>query len=1252
MFKIRVDTGGTFTDCWGKADGETEPRLVKVLSSGRLRVSVSQWISPREANLEIPTNWKIGPSFFTGYKLQSGDDSALVLSFESESQTITLSRDVSPSPSIDLFTREEAPVLGARLLTGTSLDRPFPPLEFRLATTRGTNALLERKGARVAFFTTQGFADLPVIRDQRRSDLFALSHQRPEPLFERIIEIDERIDADGGVLTSIQFDEAFEAAARETLEAGITVAAIALLHSYRNPEHEQQLAHRLLDLGFEHVSVSSDLAPLIKLLPRAETAVANAYLHPVMQAFLDHIRDRVGEQGQLLTMTSAGGLESIESYCPKDSLLSGPAGGVAGAAAVAGDLGFERILTFDMGGTSTDVARYDRGFLYQFEQIVGDARLLSPALKIETVASGGGSICQWKNGGLHVGPESAGADPGPACYGRGGPLTITDVNLLLGRIDPENFGIPLSPDNLEAAKSAAIALQAEAGLSVDQLDPEFLSGLLEIAIEQMADAIRTISVRDGADPSEYALLAFGGAGPLHACEIAARLGIETILIPAEAGLLSAYGLDRAQVERFAERQVNLAAGDETLSSLFQETDLEAEAALQESGFSGSVRRRIVEARLEGQDATLSLDIESSRDIPSAFASLYRSVFGYEPPGDRKIEVVSYRAVAATSDDRTGMEPAELPTISDLTGLNERSNPVEPLPFLDRAAIAPGVSVSGPAIIQDPFSTLYLKSGWTALVAANGALVAKRNSGSSMAISERPEQIERELFRHRFDNLVEEMGTMLQRSAISTNVKERADFSCALLDGTGELITSAPHIPVHLGALGMCVRMVREVISMKPGDTLVTNHPAAGGSHLPDVTLITPVFCEGEPEPVAYIANRAHHAEIGGISPGSMPPSARNLAEEGVVISPTLLIDGGKSRLDEISELLTNAPFPTRNLRDNLADLNAQLASNRRGQAIFETLLSTHGKEVVCPQMEGLKSRSLDALTRHLRTSGFTENEATELLDDGSEISVRVKNSDGTLRIDFSGTARSHPGNLNATPAIIQSAILYVLRLWTQSEVPLNEGMLQSVEILLPECFLNPKFESDPARCPAVVGGNVETSQRVVDTLIHALGFQACSQGTMNNFLFGDETFGYYETICGGSGAGEGYGGTSGIHTHMTNTAITDPEILEQRYPVRLLRFSLRAGSGGNGKWPGGDGVIREIEFLKPLHISLLTQHRTEAPFGMAGGKDGACGAQALNGEPLDGITSFDARPGDRLKIETPGGGGWGTDELSTSNAEL
>ncbi|MCB1233670.1 MAG: hydantoinase B/oxoprolinase family protein, partial [Verrucomicrobiae bacterium] len=1148
-WQISADTGGTFTDCFGVPPGGaagTDARLVKVLSSGRLRVSVTEWIDERAARLDIPAGWSVPDGFFVGFDAAIDDAVVKVEAWDAADHVLKLADATPPASAIDLFTGEEAPILGARLLTGTGPGNAFPPVEFRLGTTRGTNALLERRAAPVAWFVTRGFGDLLTIRDQRRPDLFALEHHRPAPLAEFVCEVDERL-ADGGAVLN-PLDPGFETEARHALAAGLRVAAVSLLHSYRNPAHEIALRSRLLALGFEHVSLSSDLAPFIKLLPRAETAVVDACLTPILRQFVENIRRSAGleEKGPLI-MTSAGGLEPAACFRPKDSLLSGPAGGVAGAATAARALGFERLITFDMGGTSTDVARFDGDFQYRFEHRVGDATLLAPALKIETVAAGGGSICRWTEAGLRVGPESAGADPGPACYGRGGPLTVTDVNLLLGRVDPSNFGIPISSENIAAARSRAAALEslASGGRAVDPPSEEFLTGLLDISTEQMADAIRAISIRDGADPADYALLAFGGAGPLHACDIAERLGMTTVLVPREAGLLSAYGLHHAAVERFAERQIlrpldDFATLPEALAALDTAARTRLADDLDTPPESLEIRRRIAELRLAGQEATLSVDLSADSPgdraaLAAAFRARYESVFGYPPAPDRALDLVSLRVIAATAPRK----PDSVNRVRSATQpcwVGER--------FVDRAALSAGEALAGPAVIQDPFSTFHLKAGWTVTVQANGALVAEF-SGQPDSEATPPDgtgagsAIGRELFRHRFENIAAEMGAMLQRSAISTNVKERADFSCALLDGRGELVVNAPHIPVHLGALGLCVREIAARLPMRPGDTVITNHPGFGGSHLPDVTLITPVFIHGEAEkPVAYVANRAHHAEIGGKSPGSMPADARCLAEEGVVIEPTWLIERGTPRFDRIEALLTAPPWPTRNLPDNLADLHAQLAANRRGVDLLQSLLAGHGAEAVRRQLESLATQAQSALAGHLRATGFSGADGEEKLDDGAAIRCAIARRGDGLRLDFSGTATAHPGNLNATPAIVRGAVLYTLRLWTRSPLPLNEGLLRDVEIVLPRCFLNPEFPADPAACPAVVGGNVETSQRVVDLLIRLLGFQAGSQGTMNNFIFGNDRFGYYETIGGGAGAGPGYAGAGGLHTHMTNTAIT------------------------------------------------------------------------------------------------------------------
>ncbi|MBU6300851.1 MAG: hydantoinase B/oxoprolinase family protein [Verrucomicrobia bacterium] len=1191
-WQIRVDTGGTFTDCWALPPGATRPVFLKVLSSARLRLPHD----PASGKPVLPPVWNLPPEFLEGWTTEPAGNLAT-----------------------DCFTGEVAPVIAIRVLTGTRLGEPFPEIDLRLATTRGTNALLEGKGAALAFFVTQGFEDLLLIRDQRRPDLFALRHDVAPPLYRESVGIRERLDASGRVVTPLALDETLAARCRDLLERGIHHAAVALLHSYRNPSHENALRDYLLETGFASVSLSSELAPMIKLLPRAGTAVVNACLTPVLNAFLDEV-NRTSPR-RFLVMTSAGGLTPRDRFAPKDSLFSGPAGGVAGAVAVARRSGFSRIIAFDMGGTSTDVARHDGRFLYQFRQQVGPAQLLAPALRIETVAAGGGSICQWTEAGLRVGPESAGADPGPACYGRGGPLTMTDVNLLLGRIDPTRFALPLGPEQIRAARERLQDLARQAGTG----DPEsLLNGLVEIAVEQMADSIRAISVREGADPADHVLVAFGGAGPLHACDLAEKLGIATFLVPAEAGVLSAFGLHHAAEETFAERQILRPLPECADLSLWLD-DLRSEAARDPAKTS---LRALAELRLQGQEATITVEFhpESQPGLPEIadrFLGEHESIFGYRPPRDTLIELVSLRVIAGT------LAPAS-----------------PPLP-----APPPERSLTGPAIVQDGFFTLYLKEGWKADHSPDGSWIcqlAPAGDVGAKAAAPRSAAVTSELFRHRFEAIVNEMGAMLERTATSTNIRERLDFSCALLDRNGNLVVNAPHIPVHLGALGLCVREVMAVLDLQPGDIAITNHPGFGGSHLPDVTLIAPVFSSGER--IGFVANRAHHAEIGGKRPGSMPPDASRLEEEGVVIPPDFLFRQGVDQFARIAGRLRSGPAPTRNPAHNLADLQAQAAAIHRGVSAMQGLVQTYSSATVRSQLDALLALGRASFREAIARRPLAQTQARETLDDGTVIQVRATRSGDRLILDFTGTSPVHPLNLNATPAIVRSAVLYALRLWTQSRLPLNEGLLVDVEIRLPSgSFLNPAFPDDPARCPAVVGGNVETSQRLVDTLLKLFGIQAASQGTMNNLLFGDASSGYYETIAGGSGAGPEGDGASGLHTHMTNTAITDPEILEHRYPVRLHRFALRRNSGGAGRWHGGDGLIREFEFLVPLEVSLLTQRRLSGPYGWAGGAPGQPGRQTLIratphgtvSEPLPSAAAFPVQPGWRLIMETPGGGGFG-----------
>ncbi|MEM6911009.1 MAG: hydantoinase B/oxoprolinase family protein [Verrucomicrobiota bacterium] len=1229
VWQVRTDTGGTFTDCWA-LDPEGKERRVKVLSSSVLRARVLQ---VTRGGIRIDQDWAMPAGFFQGFRVRKVEGAArefLVKSWSPATAELGFFPvrgnqalgTFSGGDLIELTTEEEAPVLGARLLTETPLGQAFPTMDFRFATTRATNALLERKGAPTVFFVTRGFRDLLRIGDQRRERLFALHQPRREPLPELVIEVSEGISATGEVLEALE-PESLRPQIQAVLSRGLEVAAIALKNAYLEPTHERALKALLLQEGFRHVSLSSELSPLIKWLPRAETAVVNATLAPVMESFIRAVTGPLGlpPDRPALLMTSAGGLEPSARFHPKDSLLSGPAGGVVGAAAVAKATGRERLLTFDMGGTSTDVARIDGDYSYHFEQRVGGARLQSVALKIHTVAAGGGSICSWKTGRLQVGPESAGSDPGPACYGKGGPLTLTDVNFLLGHLDTSQISIPLEEAAAFRALEALVAeMEADGQMVPDRT--RLLEGLRAIAVERMADAMRGISVREGYDPRDYTLVAFGGAGPQHACALADVLGVPEVLVPGDAGLLSAYGLHCALVERVVARQVLRPLGDclSELSFWLHEMEQEALARLAEDGFEkGRIRRRLLEVRLAGQETALPLEAEPE-ELETAFAERYRELYGYPPPANRPLEVVSLRVTAATPPSR-GVEES----------------------FAESESL-----VAGPKLLSGAHSTCVVDAGWQALPGDRGSWRLRRQE-KKKALPDRPEQgeaVQAELFRNRLAGLVEEMGSLLQRTALSTNVKERLDFSCALMDEEGVLVMNAPHVPVHLGSMGVCVREVVRSLEIGPGDVVVTNHPAHGGSHLPDVTVISAAFDE-EGQRLGYLANRAHHAEIGGQAPGSMPADAKRLIEEGVVIAPRYLVRSGKPDWQGLRALLEKGPYPSRALADNLADLEAQLAANLHGVRLLESLACEQSAARVRHQMAGLLAASEKLMRGFLEGRGPFEASAEERLDDGTPLVAHLRSTGTRLKIDFAGSGQTHPGNFNATPAIARSAVLYVLRLWLREEVSLNEGLLRPVEVAIPRGILHPDFAAAPADCPAVVGGNVETSQRLVGTLLKALALQASSQGTMNNLLFGDESFGYYETIGGGAGGGPEAAGASGIQVHMTNTAITDPEILEHRYPVRLRQFGLREGSGGSGRFPGGEGLVRELEFLAPLTVSLLTQHRKEAPFGLAGGGKGRCGEQFLRRrgdaawQPLRSIATIEVGPGDALRMETPGGGGFG-----------
>ncbi len=1253
-WQIWIDTGGTFTDCIAISP-KGKKRRIKVLSSGKLRGALLQKIAPKTFQLE--QNWRIKKDIFKGYTLHLLDESGKkrkVQQIDFAKGIIYLKKDIKLNKATDfeLTAFEEAPILAARLATRTPLKAALPTLDFRLGTTKGTNALLERKGAKTALLVTKGFKDLLRIGTQQRPHLFQLNIPEKQMLYDLVLEVDERLDAEGNILQILSARE-IQGIVRELQSHQIEAVAIGLMHAYRNPIHESRLYEALQLADFASISCSSFLTPSIKLLPRATTALVNAYLDPILQSYLTNIKAQLNRKSSLKVMSSAGGLMDAKHFQPKDSLLSGPAGGIVGAATIAKQLGYTNIITFDMGGTSTDTARYDGSYDYDFETQVGDAKMLAPTLAIETVAAGGGSICSFDGTKLCVGPESAGAYPGPACYGAGGPLTITDVNLLLGKLDASAMGIPIRK---AAAQLALTQVRAQVikqtGESISQ--QALLEGLEQIANEKMADAIRKISITKGFDPKDYNLVVFGGAGGLHACKIAELLNMQRIILPYDGGLLSAYGMGMAQVERLAEQQLlqPLDEGKTSLEAKLIALQGKATTALLKEGFdieNIEVKHRYAYLRFIGQNNTL--EVPYSATVASDFKEKYTQLFGYYP--DRlQIEVESLKVIVAAQNDIALQEkqPVLLPTEEHkiLYQQNKAGTKIYTWKKLPK-----GTRIDGPAILLNATSTTYIAEGWRLEVknARNAILERQQVLGeTSPSQIENSQAIQLELFTNRFRSIAEEMGAQLQRTAFSVNIKDRLDFSCALLDAEAELLANAPHIPVHLGSLGICARLILEHFPLGEGDVIITNHPKYGGSHLPDITLLSAVFTE-EKKLIGYVINRAHHAEIGGKRPGSMPPNATMLEEEGVVIAPTYLVKNGKVQWQAMEDLLTKAAYPTRALAENMADIKAALASLRTGAEKLQALVKRYELKSVHHYMNLLKQSAQIALERALNnklniknTTQTTHFQAVERLDDGHEIHVKISIEDNTLLFDFGGTSKSHPLNLNANLAIVHSVIMYVLRLLCEEDIPLNEGLMQKVHLHLPNSFLNPYYEDNPKLCPAVVGGNTEVSQRLTDTLLKAFGLGACSQGTMNNLLFGNANFGYYETICGGTGAGIGYHGYSGIHQHMTNTKITDPEELERRYPVRLNRFEIRKNSGGKGQWRGGDGVIRELEFLEDVEITIIAQHRVEAPYGIAGGKDGKIGKQYIiraNGkqEQLAGIDSCFCAEGDKIVIETPGGGG-------------
>ncbi|MBJ6122438.1 hydantoinase B/oxoprolinase family protein [Sphingomonas mollis] len=1151
---------------------------------------------------------------------------------------------------------DDAAVAAIRQLTGIA-EGPLPPADIRIGTTIATNALLERRGEPTLLAITRGFGDALTIGYQDRPDIFARAIERPPPLFAEVVEIDERVDVDGDVLRPLDREAAMTAFAAARAR-GIAAVAIVLMHGWRYTAHEEALADLAREAGFTQVSVSHHTAPLIRLVARGDTTLADAYLSPVLARYVAGLETALAGQRPLF-MQSSGGLVEGAAFGGKDALLSGPAGGIVGMAETATRAGFTHVIGFDMGGTSTDVSLYAGTLERRHDAVIGGVRVAAPTMRIDTVAAGGGSICRFDGGRLLVGPESAGANPGPACYRRGGPLTVTDCNLILGKIMPGQFPALFGPDgdqplDRDAAVAAIDALCTEVTAAIGEpLTREAAAeGLVAIAVANMARAIRAVSVARGEDPAAYTLACFGGAGGQHACLVADALGMERVLIHPLAGVLSAFGMGLAS--RRTMRQATLAAPlvdrgafDRAVAAL----TAEAVAALTAQGLPEHAIRTEAWAQIRYARVDQSIEVAAgdSDTMAAAFATTHRQRFGFlgddalvvelvrvEAIGDEGTEAVAPSLPAATS-------PAIGETIAYMAGETRT------MPLHRREGLAAGAVVPGPALIVDPVSTTVVEPGWQAAVIADGSLVMSRivprgRERADAAV----DPVRLEIFAGLFMGLAEEMGAALQRSAASVNIRERLDFSCALFDVHGNLVANAPHIPVHLGSMGQSIRRVIERRGenadgrgMWPGDVYALNDPYAGGTHLPDITVVMPVFA-GDDTPAFFVAARGHHADVGGTSPGSMPPDSRTLFDEGIVLDDVLLVEDGRMRRDEIATLLGSGDWPARNIEQNLADLAAQVAACARGAAGLDGLVEAHGLDVVAGYMEHMQAHA-EAMARQL-LRGLPDGRFRYETDEGAavEVTVRVDREAGTAVIDFAGTSDQRPSNVNAPLAVTRAAVLYVLRLLVDEAVPLNEGFLRPVTILVPEgSMLNPRF---PA---AVVAGNVETSQVVTDALLGALGAMAASQGTMNNLTFGDDTYQYYETIAGGAGAGPGFAGADAVQTHMTNSRLTDPEVLETRYPVLVKEFAIRRGSGGEGEWRGGNGTRRRLRFRAPLRAGILSNHRRIAPFGLAGGGDGTVGVnqvERVDGsvESLAATARVEMAAGDVLVIETPGGGGYGS----------
>ncbi len=1154
----------------------------------------------------------------------------------------------------------DAALQGIREFLDVPTSDPIPYEQInvvKMGTTVATNALLERKGEPTVLAISTGLSDILEIGHQARPKTFALNIKKAPLLYTKVVEIPERIKFDGSIDTPLDLD-ASTTELKKQYDAGYRAIAIVLMHAYLYPKHEQALAKIALDIGYEQISISSEVSPLTKIVPRGETTVVDAYLTPILKKYVDHIESSVNperEAGKLLFMQSSGGLTDAGSFRGRDAILSGPAGGIVGAVHTAKLAGFEKMIGFDMGGTSTDVSHYAGEFEKVYETEVAGVKMRVPMMYIHTVAAGGGSLLNYDGNRFRVGPESAGADPGPICYRRGGSLAVTDINVCLGKIQPEYFPKIFGPEqNLPLDAASAIDAFKKIGdkLTNKRTPEEVAEGFLDITIEHMAQAIKKISVSRGYDLQEYVLNCFGGAGGQHACLVAERLGMQKIFLHPFSGVLSAYGMGLADIS--TEQQFVLEAelskniipainNDITRLTKKNENNL-LEQGLEKKNIKHNVWAQL---RYKGTDTNIQVTFEDMDLMRNAFESNHKRQFGFIAP-DKKIIIETIGVTSFGGSEA----PAEVVSTSKskATPVADAHKPMyskgkwHSTPIYKIESLTYGHKINGPAIIIEPTGTIIVEANWQVEITQHRHIILSQSKivSKQKTVTTTCDPVALEIFNNLFMSIAEQMGIVLRNTSQSVNIKERLDFSCAIFDKYGNLVANAPHVPVHLGSMDSSVKVIiNSGQGIKAGDVFVQNNPYNGGSHLPDITVITPVFDDDKTEVIFYVASRAHHEDVGGIAPGSMSPLATSILEEGVILDNLKLVSEGVFLTDEIHQALSAGDYPARNIEQNIADLMAQIAANNTGANELKRLVNESGLSTVHAYMQYIQDSAEEAVRKSI--TSLQDNVFSYQLDSGAEIHVDIKinHDERSATIDFTGTSKQLATNFNAPKAITHAAVLYVFRCLVDDDIPLNAGCMKPLNIIVPEgSMLNPEY---PA---AVVAGNVETSQAVTNGLFAALGILGSSQGTMNNLTFGNEKYQYYETICSGSPAGEGFNGTAAVHTHMTNTRMTDPEIMEQRYPVLLQEFSIRRNSGGKGKWNAGDGIYRNIRFEESMSCSILSEHRVIPPFGLHGGEPGQVGRNWVERkdhsiEELGGCGHADINAGDCINIISPTGGGFG-----------